>query len=114
MPLWALLHFLLFSPDAHLPCSPASKASLAKELCVHDSFLRGVGGDLNLNRVVLEPIPRKQLTVERLAQAIFQALTDERMRNSAANLGLKIQGENGVASAVAVIQEITHILLTSE
>jgi sterol 3beta-glucosyltransferase len=61
-----------------------------------------------------EPISRQQLTVERLAQAIFQALTDERMRTNAANLGSKIQAENGVASAVDVIQEITNILLASK
>jgi sterol 3beta-glucosyltransferase len=60
-----------------------------------------------------EPIPRKQLTFERLAQAISQALTDEGMRISAANLGSKIQGENGVASAVSIIQEVTDTLLAS-
>lgn len=53
-----------------------------------------------------EPIPRKQLTVERLAQAIQTALTDQTMRQRAANLGAKIQAEDGIANAVAVIQEI--------
>lgn len=53
-----------------------------------------------------EPIPRKQLTVERLAQAIQAALTDQTMRQHAANLGAKIRAEDGIAKAVAVIQEI--------
>lgn len=53
-----------------------------------------------------EPIPRKQLTVERLAQAIQKAVTDRTMRQRAANLGIKIQAEDGIASVVAVVQEI--------
>ena len=53
-----------------------------------------------------EPIPRKKLTVERLAQAIQEALTDQAMRKRAANLGSRIQGEDGVARAVAVVQSI--------
>jgi sterol 3beta-glucosyltransferase len=53
-----------------------------------------------------EPIPRKQLTVERLEQAIQRTLTDQTMRQCAANLGAKIQAEDGIASAVAVVQEI--------
>jgi sterol 3beta-glucosyltransferase len=53
-----------------------------------------------------EPIPRKKLTVERLAQAIHQALTDQTMRQRAANLGSKIQAEDGIARAVAVVQQI--------
>lgn len=53
-----------------------------------------------------EPIPRKQLTVERLAQAIQRTVTDKSMRQRAANLGSKIQAEDGVAKAVAIVQEI--------
>jgi UDP:flavonoid glycosyltransferase YjiC (YdhE family) len=53
-----------------------------------------------------EPIPRKQLTVERLAQAIQASLTDQTMRQRAANLGAKIRAEDGIANVVAVIQEI--------
>ncbi|MFB2892206.1 glycosyltransferase [Aerosakkonemataceae cyanobacterium BLCC-F50] len=53
-----------------------------------------------------EPIPRKELTVERLTQAIQQAVTDEKMRERAANLGAKIQAENGVANAVAIVENI--------
>jgi sterol 3beta-glucosyltransferase len=52
------------------------------------------------------PIPRRRLTVERLAQAIQKAVTDQTMRQRAANLGAKIQAEDGVVCAVAVIQNI--------
>ncbi|MBD2212597.1 glycosyltransferase family 1 protein [Nostoc linckia FACHB-104] len=50
-----------------------------------------------------EPIPRKQLTAERLAQAIQKAVTDKTMRQRVANLGAKIRDEDGIAKAVAVI-----------
>jgi len=52
-----------------------------------------------------EPIPRKKLTAERLAQAIQEALTDQTMRRRAADLGAKIQAEDGVARAAAVVQQ---------
>jgi UDP:flavonoid glycosyltransferase YjiC (YdhE family) len=51
------------------------------------------------------PIPRKELTIERLAKAVHAAVTDEAMRQRAADLGSKIQAEDGVARAVEVIQE---------
>jgi sterol 3beta-glucosyltransferase len=53
-----------------------------------------------------EPIPRKKLTVERLAQAIQRTVTDQTMRQRAAHLGSKIQAEDGIARAVAVVQHI--------
>ncbi len=53
-----------------------------------------------------EPIPRKTLKVERLAQAIQRAVTDQTMRRRAATLGAKIQAEDGIARAVAVVQQI--------
>jgi UDP:flavonoid glycosyltransferase YjiC (YdhE family) len=56
-----------------------------------------------------EPIPRKQLTAQRLAQAIQTAVTDQMMRQRAAALGAKIREEDGIASAVAVIQEIANL-----
>jgi sterol 3beta-glucosyltransferase len=55
-----------------------------------------------------EPIPRKKLTVKRLAQAIQQAVTDESMRQRAFNLGAQIQAEDGIAGAVAVVQNIVE------
>ena len=52
------------------------------------------------------PIPRRKLTVERLVQAIQKAATDQTMRQRAANLGAKIRAEDGIARAVAVVQQI--------
>jgi sterol 3beta-glucosyltransferase len=52
------------------------------------------------------PIPRKKLTVELLAQAIDRAVTDPIMRQRAAELGAKIQAEDGIANAVRVIESI--------
>jgi sterol 3beta-glucosyltransferase len=53
-----------------------------------------------------EPIPRRNLTVERLAGAIQRAVTDQTMRQRAADLGARIQAEDGVARAVSIVQQI--------
>jgi UDP:flavonoid glycosyltransferase YjiC (YdhE family) len=53
-----------------------------------------------------EPIPRKKLTAERLAQAIQETVTNQAMCQRASNLGAKIRMEDGVANAIAVIQEL--------
>ncbi len=50
------------------------------------------------------PIPRKHLTVERLATAIDRVASDRSMRQRAAELGAKIQAEDGIANAVALIE----------
>ncbi len=50
------------------------------------------------------PLPRKQLTVERLAAAIEQAVNDRGMRQRAADLGAAIRAEDGVGCAVAAIE----------
>jgi sterol 3beta-glucosyltransferase len=52
------------------------------------------------------PIPRQQLTVEKLAQAIDRAVTDPVMRQRAAELGAKIQAEDGIGSVVAIVRKI--------
>ena len=52
------------------------------------------------------PIPRKELTAERLAEAIHKAVSDPAMRQRTADLGAKIQAEDGVANAVAIVQEL--------
>ena len=52
------------------------------------------------------PIPLRKLTVERLSQAIQTAVNDQTMRQRAADLGAKIQAEDGIASAVAVLQQL--------
>ena len=52
------------------------------------------------------PIPYKQLTTDRLAQAIEIAVTDQTMRQRAAELGSKIRAEDGIAQAVRVIEQL--------
>jgi sterol 3beta-glucosyltransferase len=53
-----------------------------------------------------KPIPRKKLTVERLANAIQDVVTNEGMRQRAANLGKQIQTEDGIASSVEIIAKL--------
>ncbi|MBD1909333.1 MULTISPECIES: glycosyltransferase [unclassified Leptolyngbya] len=52
-----------------------------------------------------EPISRKQLTVESLAAAIETATGDPVMQQKAAQLGMKVNNENGVQQAVSVIHQ---------
>jgi sterol 3beta-glucosyltransferase len=49
------------------------------------------------------PIPRRKLSVERLAQAMQTTVADQAMRQRAADLGTKIRAEDGVARAVAIV-----------
>jgi UDP:flavonoid glycosyltransferase YjiC (YdhE family) len=51
------------------------------------------------------PIPRAKLTADNLAAAIIEATTNQVMREKAAELGAKIQAEDGVREAVSVIKE---------
>lgn len=59
------------------------------------------------------PIPRKQLTAERLAQAIQTAVNDRTVRQCAGNLGEKIRFEDGVANAVTIIQKFRNFKVSS-
>ena len=52
------------------------------------------------------PIPQKQLTVEKLAAAITTAVNDGEMKRRAAALGEKIRAEDGVATAIGVLESI--------
>lgn len=52
------------------------------------------------------PIPRKRLTAERLAQAIRDTVASEEMRQRASKLGESIRSEDGVATAVEIIQGV--------
>ncbi|MBL8162874.1 MAG: glycosyltransferase family 1 protein [Anaerolineae bacterium] len=52
-----------------------------------------------------QPIPRKVMTVERLAAALEQAVSDTSMRERAAALGAKIRAEDGIGAAVQVISQ---------
>ncbi len=49
------------------------------------------------------PIPRKELTAPRLAEAIRAAVQNQALRRRAAELGQRLRAENGVAHAVGVI-----------
>ncbi|BAY38070.1 glycosyl transferase family 28 [Nostoc sp. NIES-2111] len=59
-----------------------------------------------------EPIPHKQLTPEKLAQAIQKAITDQTMRQRAHTLGQQIRSEDGIANAVAVVEEVEKSLFS--
>ena len=52
-----------------------------------------------------QPIPQKRLTPDRLADAIRIAVSDEGMRQRAADLGKTIRAEDGVGRAVARIED---------
>lgn len=58
-----------------------------------------------------KPIPRKQLTVERLSHAIQQATTNLSMRQRAADLGIKIRAEDGITEVVKIVREIEQELI---
>jgi sterol 3beta-glucosyltransferase len=50
------------------------------------------------------PIPRKQLTADRLATAIRLATTDHRMRERARVIAQEVEAEEGVTQAVHLIE----------
>jgi len=56
-----------------------------------------------------QPIPRKQLTGKRLAQAITEAVSNTAMRQKANELGQKIRSEDGIDNAVAFIERFVEI-----
>ena len=53
-----------------------------------------------------KPIPQKKLTTEKLANAIREVTTDQRIRQNADILGHNIRGEDGIARAVAIIEGV--------
>jgi UDP:flavonoid glycosyltransferase YjiC (YdhE family) len=53
-----------------------------------------------------QPIPRKQFTADRLAQAIEMTVTDQALRQRAADLGAQIRSEDGIARAVEVNDQL--------
>jgi UDP:flavonoid glycosyltransferase YjiC (YdhE family) len=55
-----------------------------------------------------KPVPRKQLTTEKLANALQILTDDETMRRKAAELGEKIRAENGIPNAVSVITKFLN------
>lgn len=52
------------------------------------------------------PIPERKLTVERLADAIGRAVTDEGIRRRARELGERLRTEDGVAAAVKIVDRV--------
>jgi UDP:flavonoid glycosyltransferase YjiC (YdhE family) len=50
------------------------------------------------------PIPRAELTIERLAQAVAQACAGETMRRGAVELGASIIAEDSAARAVELLE----------
>lgn len=52
-----------------------------------------------------KPIPRRQLTVESLAEAVHIAVSDTVIQKNAVHLGELIRAEDGIARAVAVIEQ---------
>lgn len=53
-----------------------------------------------------EPVPYKKLTAERLAVAMDMAVTNPLMRQRATELGKHIRQENGVETAVRIVQQL--------
>jgi len=51
-----------------------------------------------------QPILRKQLTIERLTAALDRAVRDQRIHDRAAEIGRKLQSEDGIAQAIAFIE----------
>jgi len=51
-----------------------------------------------------QPIPRKSLTAENLADAIQKAIQDQQIRKTAEQIGQKIRAENGVSKAIEVLE----------
>jgi sterol 3beta-glucosyltransferase len=51
------------------------------------------------------PIPRKRLTLDRLVESIHCAVSDTAMQQKAARLGERIRAEDGVARAVAALDQ---------
>jgi sterol 3beta-glucosyltransferase len=53
------------------------------------------------------PVPFGKLSTERLAEAIWMATADGDMRERARRMGIEIQGEDGLGSAVQVLEGLT-------
>ena len=50
-----------------------------------------------------KPIPQKQLTTDKLAEAMHELVTNQTMRRNAEALGEKIRAEDGVGNAIATL-----------
>jgi len=54
--------------------------------------------------VAPKPIPRRQLTADKLVQAIRTVVDDAPMRQRASQLGQRLRSENGVLNAVRILE----------
>jgi sterol 3beta-glucosyltransferase len=59
--------------------------------------------------VASAPIPRKEVTAARLAEAILTAAADARVKRRAAALGEAIRNEDGVRTAVRLVEECASL-----
>lgn len=53
-----------------------------------------------------EPLPRKALSADRLAERIRTAVTDVDLQERAKRLGEKLRAEDGVGKAVSIIEDL--------
>jgi UDP:flavonoid glycosyltransferase YjiC (YdhE family) len=53
-----------------------------------------------------KPIPRKNLTPQRLSRAIQEAITNDEMQQQASSLGRRIRSEDGITIAVEIINQV--------
>jgi UDP:flavonoid glycosyltransferase YjiC (YdhE family) len=58
--------------------------------------------------VATQPIPRKELTTDKLFKALTEALDNPIISENAAKLGLKIREEDGLKSAVMAIESVMN------
>ena len=63
------------------------------------------GNRLASYNIGTEPIFQKELTPEKLSQAISQVIHDNTMKTKAAEIGEKIRAEDGVGNAVKVLEQ---------
>jgi sterol 3beta-glucosyltransferase len=81
------------------------RAGLPSVVVPYFADQKGWGERLYQLGVSPNPIPRKQLTVASLAEAIAIVTSDRAMQQKSAQLGLSIRSENGVEQAVATIEQ---------
>jgi len=55
-----------------------------------------------------KPIPRRKLTIKRLADTMTEAVTNPGIRQCATELGRKIRAEDGIANAIEVIHQVMN------
>lgn len=53
-----------------------------------------------------KPIPQKKLTAENLSAALLEVTKNESYRNNAGQIGERLRAENGIANAVAIIEDV--------